>query len=75
MDTSQKLNIIIDSLRSCTNWDTIDLEKDFNEFISTETGLSDQRAEKILKDFLSINPLTRDDMNFNFDEFLSSYEI
>ena len=75
MNLSRKQDIIIDSLRSCTNWDTIDLENDFAEFINKETGISTQRAERILKDFLDINPKTRDFINFDFKDFLNRYEV
>lgn len=75
MIAHDKQNVIIDSLRSCTNWDTINLEKDFSEFIYAETGISFERAEQILKDFLDISPLTRDDMSFDFNNFLKRYEI
>lgn len=69
-----EMNILIDSLQSCLNWNGENLEEDFSKFISQEIPeVSKEEAEKILQDFLNLSPIERASINFDYYKFLSKY--
>jgi|GEM_PF-3980940 len=71
---SSEINVIIDSLQGCLNWNSEDLEKDFSSFLNQEIPtISKQEAETILQDFLNLPAKERSSVEFDYYKFLEKY--
>lgn len=71
---NQKLEtLLINSLQSALEWDTDDIEKEFSKHIHNNfPEISSEKAAKILDNFLKLNALEREQIEFDFSKFLKS---
>lgn len=73
MLTEKDYSIIKDSLANVMDWDSENLEKDFVSLITTEIpNLPQAKVVKMFEQFISLHPIQRDAIDFDFQAFIQT---